>query len=172
VGQARRRTQRLAELFARSCTISPHEAARLLCERTHIVTVAGNDRTISGNLLEALAMTVGSQLRVLFVHPSYDPRQPRPTFRLYDPRLPGHHYPPATIGFLPDTAEHRRIIDAIICLLTARQPAMRSGPSVSTFGESGPIIFIDPDEVNEGASLALEGLRELHLGRTEDLSLN
>lgn len=142
MGEARRRAQRLSALIETTTPapgqpreLSPGEAARLLSECGHLVIIASSDEmTNNRRLLDALARAYGADLGFICVFPKYDPDQPRPIWRLYDPGLSGRHYPPLLVGFLPDTPEHRAMIDVIALAITAQSGKLPAGEHVQPTG--------------------------------------
>jgi hypothetical protein len=136
MGEAARRRQQLAALIdaitsalGQPRELSAREAAALLAEQRYLVLVADNE--MSSRVFNILAHTCGADLGFICLRPNYDPDQPRPSLRLYEPRA-GRHYPPVILGFLPDTLEHRAILEATVDIVATHAGEAPGGPPVGT----------------------------------------
>jgi hypothetical protein len=156
--------------------LSPQQAARLLCECQHIVIIGEHQNPVPtvSNTFNALSRYY-PEFACIVVIPAYMPSLARPNIRSaasatdYDRRTVERVYPQMIVGFLPDTAEHRRAVDAI-----TRRAGAACSLSLEHFAARGPVLILGGDQrrVKEGAALITDNLRKLYHGECDDLSLH
>jgi hypothetical protein len=156
--------------------ITAREAATLISEARHIIIVGAHDQAPSAvvRTFNALIRCYESFTSLMVVVPIFAPEVPPPNIR-YIPSATAYYplrgqrvFPELILGFLRDTVENRRIVDAI-----TRSAGAHCSPSVADFEVHGPILLLDDGkpEIAHGAMLVVENLRRLCNGEADDLSL-
>jgi hypothetical protein len=176
MGEAKRKKQKaehlpLAELGR---DLTPTEAVRMLTDHEHLTIIGRWDPAQAARrVLDGLILGVGPQLGVLLVRPYYAPSLARPRISLSGVVGSGRTYPDLFVAFLPDSAEHRAFVSAVI-KLAAKQNGVEEHPFVPVeFKGRAPIVLLgDDQELEEAAALVCNTLSDINCGRADDWSFN